>query len=96
MCGTGLQKSDFTEAGVGCIHYGQIHTRYDTWTDKTKPCISPEFAARLRKARTSGLVNDLSSGLPAEIKAYRQQYEHYRDLLLNFPQPQTDNQGGMK
>ena len=31
------------------------------------------------------LVNDLSSGLPAEIKARRQQYEHYRDKLLSFP-----------
>ena len=30
------------------------------------------------------LVNDLSSGLPAEIKARRQQYEHYRDKLLSF------------
>ena len=34
------------------------------------------------------LVNDLSSGLPAEIKARRQQYEHYRDTLLSFPKPQ--------
>ena len=30
------------------------------------------------------LVNDLSSGLPAEIAARRKQYEHYRDLLLTF------------
>ncbi len=30
------------------------------------------------------LVNDLSSGLPAEIKARRQQYEYYRDKLLSF------------
>ncbi len=30
------------------------------------------------------LVNDLGSGLPAEIKARRQQYEHYRDRLLAF------------
>ena len=30
------------------------------------------------------LVNDLSCGLPAEIKARRQQYEHYRDRLLSF------------
>ena len=33
------------------------------------------------------LVNDLSSGLPAEIKARRQQYEHYRNRLLSFPRP---------
>lgn len=30
------------------------------------------------------LVNDLSQGLPAEIAARRQQYEHYRDRLLTF------------
>lgn len=30
------------------------------------------------------LVNDISIGLPAEIKARRQQYEHYRDRLLTF------------
>ena len=32
------------------------------------------------------LVNDLSSDLPAEIEARRQQYEHYRDHLLTFPE----------
>lgn len=30
------------------------------------------------------LVNDLSNGLPAEINARRQQFEHYRDQLLTF------------
>lgn len=30
------------------------------------------------------LVNDLSSGLPAEITARRKQYEYYRDQLLTF------------
>lgn len=30
------------------------------------------------------LVNDLSVGLPAEMKARRQQYEYYRDRLLTF------------
>ena len=30
------------------------------------------------------LVNDISIGLPAELKARRQQYEHYRDRLLTF------------
>jgi type I restriction enzyme S subunit len=180
--GSGIQKSDFTESGVGCIHYGQIHTHYGTWAKATKSFVDPNFAARLRKAhagdlviattseddeavakavawlgdddvavstdayifqhslnpkyvsyffqteffqsqkkphitgtkvrRISGdnlakiripvpsteeqerivaildkldtLVNDLSSGLPAEIKARRQQYEHYRDRLLTF------------
>lgn len=30
------------------------------------------------------LVNDISIGLPAELKARRQQYEHYRAKLLSF------------
>lgn len=30
------------------------------------------------------LINDLSSGLPAEINARRQQYEYYRNKLLTF------------
>ena len=180
--GSSIRKSDFTESGIGCIHYGQIHTHFGTWTSKTKSFVSPQFAARLRKAskgnlviattseddgavakavawvgdekvavssdayifehsinpkyvsyffqtelfhkqkrphitgtkvrRISGerlakiripvpsaeeqerivaildkfdaLVNDLSSGLPAEINARRKQYEHYRDRLLTF------------
>lgn len=32
------------------------------------------------------LVNDLSSGLPAEIEARCKQYEYYRDRLLTFPE----------
>lgn len=34
--------------------------------------------------RFDALVNDLSDGLPAEIRARRQQYETYRDQLLSF------------
>ena len=30
------------------------------------------------------LVNDISEGLPAEIKARKQQYEYYREKLLTF------------
>lgn len=30
------------------------------------------------------ICNDLTSGLPAEIKARQKQYEHYRDRLLSF------------
>ena len=34
--------------------------------------------------RFDALVNDLSSGLPAEIAARQKQYAHYRDRLLTF------------
>lgn len=36
------------------------------------------------------LTNSISEGLPREIELRQQQYEHYRDLLLNFPRPQMD------
>lgn len=54
--GSGIQKSDFTESGAGCIHYGQIHTHYGTWATETKSFISHDLAARLRKAHTGDLV----------------------------------------
>lgn len=34
--------------------------------------------------RFDTLCTDLSSGLPAEIKARQKQYEYYRDKLLEF------------
>ncbi len=33
------------------------------------------------------LTNSISEGLPREIELRQQQYEYYRDLLLNFPKP---------
>ena len=36
------------------------------------------------------LVNDISVGLPAEIKARRQQYEYYRGRLLSFKEIQKN------
>ena len=54
--GNGLQKKDFTESGVGCIHYGQIYTRYGTATATTISYCSPELAKRLKKARKGDLV----------------------------------------
>lgn len=54
--GNGLQKSDFTESGIGCIHYGQIYTYYGFSTNKTKSFVSPELATKLRKAKKGDLV----------------------------------------
>lgn len=180
--GNGLQKKDFTESGVGCIHYGQIYTYYGTFTHTTKSFVSEDAAKKFKKAQkgdliiattseneedvcktvawlgddeicisgetyifkhkenpkylayylqtstffdfkkqnTTGtkvirvhgdklknfkipippleeqnrivaildkfdaLVNSISEGLPAEIKARRQQYEYYRNKLLTF------------
>ena len=34
--------------------------------------------------RFDALCNDLNAGLPAEIEMRTQQYEYYRDILLDF------------
>lgn len=54
--GGGLQKKDFTEKGVGCIHYGQIYTYYGTYTNNTKSFVSEEFAKKSRMAKHGDLV----------------------------------------
>lgn len=54
--GSGLQKKDFTEVGVGCIHYGQIYTYYGTYADETLTFVSNDFARKTRKAQSGDLV----------------------------------------
>lgn len=54
--GNGLQKKDFTENGVGCIHYGQIYTYYGTFASETKSFVSEALAKKLRKAQPGDLV----------------------------------------
>ena len=54
--GNGLQKKDFTESGVGCIHYGQIYTHYGTWATKTITYCSPQLAKKLRVAHKGDIV----------------------------------------
>ena len=36
------------------------------------------------------LTNSLTEGLPREIELRQKQYEHYRDLLLSFPKPESE------
>lgn len=54
--GNGIQKKDFRETGIGCIHYGQIHTFYGTYAYTTKTFVSEEHAKKLRKAKKGDLV----------------------------------------
>ena len=48
----------------------------------------PEYELQIKIAsildRFETLVNDLTNGLPAEIAAVKDQYEYYRNKLLNF------------
>lgn len=54
--GNGLQKKDFTESGVPCIHYGQIYTHYGTFATETKSFVSQDTARKCKKAHTGDLV----------------------------------------
>lgn len=54
--GNGLQKKDFTESGVPCIHYGQIYTYYGTFATRTKSYVSQETASRCKKAHKGDLI----------------------------------------
>lgn len=54
--GSGLQKKDFTEFGIGCIHYGQVYTYYNTYTYETKSFVSVDFAKNARKAKSGDIV----------------------------------------
>ena len=51
-----MQKKDFTQTGVGCIHYGQIYTHYGTYANRTKTFVSQEFAKKARKAKHGDLI----------------------------------------
>ena len=54
--GNGLQKKDFTDEGVGCIHYGQIYTRFGLSTDKTLTFVDSKLADKLTKVEPGNLV----------------------------------------
>ena len=54
--GNGMPKSDFSETGTGCIHYGQIYTHYGTWTTETISRVPDEKAAKLAKVDPGDLI----------------------------------------
>ncbi|MFC0582972.1 restriction endonuclease subunit S [Micrococcoides hystricis] len=77
--------------------------RYDNGTDQThlkKTAVQkvllpvPPIEVQRQIAdvldKFDALVNDLSSGLPAEIEVRRKQYEYYRDKLLTFKELQPE------
>lgn len=54
--GNGMPKSDFSETGVGCIHYGQIYTYYGAWTSETISFVPSEKAEKLAKVDPGDLI----------------------------------------
>lgn len=54
--GNGLQKSDFRVKGFPCVHYGQIHTYYNTCIYKTKSFCEEDLVKKLQKASYGDLL----------------------------------------
>ena len=59
--GNGLQKRDFTEDGVGCIHYGQIYTKYGMVAEKTISFVEESLADKLRKVEKGDIIFAVTS-----------------------------------
>lgn len=54
--GNGLQKKDFVERGIGCIHYGQIYTKFSTSAKETLTYVPEQLAKKLLKVHTGNLI----------------------------------------
>ena len=54
--GGGLQKADFVETGMPCVHYGQIHTRFGISVSETVTFVSEAQFARLKHADYGDLL----------------------------------------
>lgn len=59
--GSGLSKKDFSEEGIGCIHYGQIYTRLNTFADRTLTCVSDKTANKLKKVNNGDIIMAVTS-----------------------------------
>lgn len=54
--GHGMTKSDFTDKGIGAIHYGQLYTTFDTATDSVISYVSPVIAQSLLTVNPGNLI----------------------------------------
>ncbi len=54
--GTSFQKKHFVEKGIGCIHYGEIYTRYGLFAKRTISYLNEEIANKARKAAYGDLI----------------------------------------
>lgn len=54
--GNGVQKVDFVESGIGCIHYGQIYTHYGSYTYSTNKFVSKEVFEKAKKASKGDII----------------------------------------
>ena len=59
--GNGLTKKDFTEVGVPCIHYGQIHKYFNHFATKTLTYTSEILASKLKNVEYGNLIMVITS-----------------------------------
>ena len=59
--GGNLQKKDFCESGVPCIHYGQIYTRYGFSATESFTFISPQIASKQKFAVKGDIIMAVTS-----------------------------------
>ncbi|EHB6913358.1 restriction endonuclease subunit S [Escherichia coli] len=49
-------KTDMLSEGYPCIHYGEMYTYYNVWTNKTKSFVSQELASKLRVSEYGDVI----------------------------------------
>ena len=54
--GNGVQKADFVDEGIGCIHYGQIYTHYGPFTYSTNKFVTKDTFEKAKKASKGDIV----------------------------------------
>lgn len=54
--GSTFTKADIRDNGVPCIHYGQIHTQFNLYTDVVVSYLDDSFAARMKRAKPGDLI----------------------------------------
>ena len=59
--GGNFQKKDFINEGHQCIHYGQIHTRYGVYAEKTFTKVSDKIFEKSKKAKPGDIVMAVTS-----------------------------------
>lgn len=82
-----LSTSDaIKQKGKGKVKSKVVHTNVPSLQEIVIPIPPMEEQQRIADIldRFDTLINDLTSGLPAEMEKRRQQYEFYRDKLLTF------------
>ncbi len=59
--GNGLTKNDFTNNGIPCIHYGQIHKYYKYYTTTTMTYTSEKVANKLKTVEYLDIIMAITS-----------------------------------